>query len=683
MVKLRFIILSLFLSSINVFSVFTNVKLDSIRIFESELLRKLKNTQSFHEKYTIYRELSNLYYSEKKEIDYLIEIINLAYQNKDVKVVFKSYEEICRNYYNRGNIDSLKFWVDYTSPLLLDYRYYNIYFENLNYLSHLYVNKGKLKDALSAVTELQINAFELNNIKGEIMSYELLGIINSKTGNSEEAIDNYINAYNLNLKHIDNDMIKLNILSRLIIEYIEVSNYSFARSYTDEYERILTKCISLENKPHYFERELLLLHSFYIEIFVGMGDIETASRYIKLSNELNNVDDVFVSNYFQHASALYYKSTGDYSVAMNVIGDLEYNKSNRKNIILKGDILREKGDYKSASFYYKNAYESLLAEFKSDMARDFNELKINSDIDRLISKNNTLKLQEQEARSNSFLILSIFMCITMVVFLLFYLREKILKNQLLISEYNLQLDKKSLIKTKQELEIACQKAEESNILKSTFLANMSHEIRTPLNSIVGFSEMLGESDYNPEMMKEFASIIKTNSDSLLKLVNDIFDISKMDSGSLSLEFTMYDINIAAYNALNVIEEQVENGVTLTFNMPKEPVIVNTDSARVQQILINILSNSCKFTKQGNIDLTVTKDDYWVHFIITDTGCGVPENMQLKIFERFHKVNEYTQGTGLGLSICKILSDMLGGKLELDKNYNEGARFIFSHPICAK
>ena len=146
---------------------------------------------------------------------------------------------------------------------------------------------------------------------------------------------------------------------------------------------------------------------------------------------------------------------------------------------------------------------------------------------------------------------------------------------------------------------------------------------------------------------------------------------------------MYDINIAAYNALNVIEEQVENGVTLTFNMPKEPVIVNTDSARVQQILINILSNSCKFTKQGNIDLTVTKDDYWVHFIITDTGCGVPENMQLKIFERFHKVNEYTQGTGLGLSICKILSDMLGGKLELDKNYNEGARFIFSHPICAK
>ena len=244
-----------------------------------------------------------------------------------------------------------------------------------------------------------------------------------------------------------------------------------------------------------------------------------------------------------------------------------------------------------------------------------------------------------------------------------------------------------LQKQSRELEEARDKAEESNKMKSAFLANMSHEIRTPLNAIVGFSELLTtqHDTLSDEERAQFKDIINQNSDQLLKLINDVLDLSRIESGKIEMELAMCNVTKLCNTVLESVKVTCRKPIDFVFNCYIDNVSFMTDEVRLRQVLINLLTNSVKFSEKGTISINLIIDAKVniAKFSVTDQGCGIKKENADKVFERFVKLNQFKQGTGLGLQICRQIIERLGGKIWLDSNYTEGARFTFIHPTDLK
>lgn len=254
------------------------------------------------------------------------------------------------------------------------------------------------------------------------------------------------------------------------------------------------------------------------------------------------------------------------------------------------------------------------------------------------------------------------------VSLYFYYHTKKLKDELEVSEGALREAK--------------DRAEESSRLKSAFLANMSHEIRTPLNAIVGFSDVLSAGGASEEEQRGSFEIIRTNSDLLLRLINDILDVSRLEADRVILSLESCNVVQICQQVVASVAQARRSTNQFLFECEREVVEMRTDVQRLQQVVINLLSNADKFTKEGTITLKLEPDTAGnvAVFSVTDTGCGIPLDKQKRVFERFEKLNEYVQGTGLGLSICKLTVEKWGGEIWIDPAYTNGARFMFTHPM---
>ena len=254
------------------------------------------------------------------------------------------------------------------------------------------------------------------------------------------------------------------------------------------------------------------------------------------------------------------------------------------------------------------------------------------------------------------------------VSLYFYYHTKKLKDELQESE--------------SALRDAKDRAEESSRLKSAFLANMSHEIRTPLNAIVGFSDVLASGGSSEDEQQGYVDIIKTNSDLLLRLINDILDVSRLEADRVTFTFEECDVVPLCQRVLASVSQARKSENEFIFECARESMDMRTDTQRLQQVIINLLSNADKFTRNGKITLGLKVDEKQreVLFSVSDTGTGIPLEKQKLVFERFEKLNEYVQGTGLGLSICKLTVEKWGGEIWVDPGYTDGARFVFTHPL---
>lgn len=221
-------------------------------------------------------------------------------------------------------------------------------------------------------------------------------------------------------------------------------------------------------------------------------------------------------------------------------------------------------------------------------------------------------------------------------------------------------------------------AEEANRLKTAFLANISHEIRTPLNAIVGFSQLLTEA---PEDSAEFLPIINENTKLLLKLISDILDISRIESGDMHMEINQIDLNDLLGNARSMYACQLSEDVTIQTELPAQTFILQTDKSCLMQILHNLLGNAVKFTREGSILIGYSLDkNQYLRFFVRDTGIGVEPKYHAYIFERFNKVDSFVQGAGLGLAICEMIVKILGGRIGVTSELGKGSEFWFTVPV---
>ena len=237
-------------------------------------------------------------------------------------------------------------------------------------------------------------------------------------------------------------------------------------------------------------------------------------------------------------------------------------------------------------------------------------------------------------------------------------------------------------KMEMELTTARDRAEESNRLKSAFLANMSHEIRTPLNAIVGFSEMICQSQEEEEK-QEFMKIISSNNILLLQLIDDILDLSKIEAGTMEFTLAPTDINELMDGICRQMQEKNPSpDVQIMFTEKAEQCILNTDRVRLSQVIINFTNNAMKFTPKGSIQMgyRIEEEKDEIYFYVKDTGIGIPADKTDKVFERFVKLNSFIKGTGLGLAICRIIVERLGGVIGVDSKEGEGSCFWFRIPI---
>lgn len=230
-----------------------------------------------------------------------------------------------------------------------------------------------------------------------------------------------------------------------------------------------------------------------------------------------------------------------------------------------------------------------------------------------------------------------------------------------------------------ELIEAKQKAEEADRMKSLFLANMSHEIRTPLNAIVGFSELIASTEEKAEK-QEYMEIIRKNTHLLLQLINDVLDLSRIESGKTELYPEPMEVSEWMEEMRKMYTGKTTEGVAFEVLVPDQDIWITTDRNRLSQIIFNLLSNAIKNTRQGSIVLGMQLAGDRIEIFVRDTGCGISPEGLTRIFDRFEKLNDFAQGTGLGLPICQALAECLGGHISVESEVSAGSTFTLVLPL---
>lgn len=479
-----------------------------------------------------------------------------------------------------------------------------------------------------------------------------------------------------------------------IFENANVFRYNISCQYSDA-AKIYIDLGEAEKAPELLKKALKTSKStyhevtaklVYVSLYLAQGDTAAARKALEECRQMYMGEPSMKRHihYLYDVEIDYNWRVGNYNKALSVLDERETELRKKNNLTTlmalrktKADILWDMNRKEEAAGLYR---DFLLEQKKekerneeittSEFATMLNLQQLNAEKVRL--EKISQKKQLQNTRTILFSVLGL-LCIVVI----FLWQQRKLNAKLHRAKNKLDEQNRTLIKAEEELRKAKEVAEQSNWLKTMFIQNMSHEIRTPLNSIVGFSGVLVDMLDEKEDIGQYVALIESNSKLLLKLVGDILDISILDS-EVEIKHNAVDVNACCQASIDAAGASFDPGVKLIFESACDELIINSNYSYIVQVLDNLLGNASKFTHEGSVTLAyeVKKEENQLIFTVTDTGIGIPVEEQERVFERFVKLDNFSQGAGLGLSICRIVAERLGGYLRIDKGYTQGTRVIF-------
>ena len=575
------------------------------------------------------------------------------------EVISTFHNSLGFDYLTREECDSLN--ADGLLSQLDESQRYYTYFELERILIKSSLFRGEIRMAIAQSDQMYSKARALTYPFGNALALNAMGEVYSYTGRLREAGAAYEESLRL-LDGMDGEDVHIRMLLVELIDYnLRIRNVNGASRYLAR--------LNLYPEDRLSPLELAMRHISNASCQLFKGDLKAASHCLVQIGQLETQLIPEIRQYLLIIDARYLVATGEHEAALAAYNDFlqtEYARINhniyKEALLEKADLLVKMGNKEEAYGQYGKVFSYIKTSFEKNYPKEIDRLCTRFQADQLAYQN-----ERDRIVSMRFYLAGIIVSVLFLIFLLVLGWKKIFR----------------LKHSQMRQEAMKEKAVQAIQRKNMFLSNMSHEVRTPLNAIVGFSAVLTDEDesFDDESRREFSEIIKVNSFQLLKLINDILDFSDFENDNITF-------NIRTHDAVKLCNEVVETvmvsrklEVEMRFDTDLSVLMLDTDDARLRQVLINLLVNAAKFTEQGSIVLELKMADAdTALFSVTDTGCGIPPEKQHLIFERFEKLNDFVQGSGLGLSICQLIVKYMNGKLWVDSGYTRGARFCFTHPL---
>lgn len=575
------------------------------------------------------------------------------------EVISTFHNSLGFDYLTREECDSLN--ADGLLSQLDESQRYYTYFELERILIKSSLFRGEIRMAIAQSDQMYSKARALAYPFGNALALNAMGEVYSYTGRLREAGAAYEESLRL-LDGMDGEDVHIRMLLVELIDYnLRIRNVNGASCYLAR--------LNLYPEDRLSPLELVMRHISNASCQLFKGDLKAASHCLVQIGQLEAQLIPEIRQYLLIIDARYLVATGAHEAALTAYNDFlqtEYARINhniyKEALLEKADLLVKMGNKEEAYGQYGKVFSYIKTSFEKNYPKEIDRLCTRFQADQLAYQN-----ERDRIVSMRFYLAGIIVSVLFLIFLLVLGWKKIFR----------------LKRSQMRQEAMKEKAVQAIQRKNMFLSNMSHEVRTPLNAIVGFSAVLTDEDesFDDESRREFSEIIKVNSFQLLKLINDILDFSDFENDNITF-------NIRTHDAVKLCNEVVETvmasrklEVEIRFDTDLSVLMLDTDDARLRQVLINLLVNAAKFTEQGSIVLELKMADAGTAlFSVTDTGCGIPPEKQHLIFERFEKLNDFVQGSGLGLSICQLIVKYMNGKLWVDSGYTRGARFCFTHPL---
>lgn len=575
------------------------------------------------------------------------------------EVISTFHNSLGFDYLTREECDSLN--ADGLLSQLDESQRYYTYFELERILIKSSLFRGEIRMAIAQSDQMYSKARALTYPFGNALALNAMGEVYSYTGRLREAGAAYEESLRL-LDGMDGEDVHIRMLLVELIDYnLRIRNVNGASRYLAR--------LNFYPEDRLSPLELAMRHISNASCQLFKGDLKAASHCLVQIGQLETQLIPEIRQYLLIIDARYLVATGEHEAALTAYNDFlqtEYARINhniyKEALLEKADLLVKMGNKEEAYGQYDKVFSYIKTSFEKNYPKEIDRLCTRFQADQLAYQN-----ERDRIVSMRFYLAGIIVSVLFLIFLLVLGWKKIFR----------------LKHSQMRQEAMKEKAVQAIQRKNMFLSNMSHEVRTPLNAIVGFSAVLTDEDesFDDESRREFSEIIKVNSFQLLKLINDILDFSDFENDNITF-------NIRTHDAVKLCNEVVETvmvsrklEVEMRFDTDLSVLMLDTDDARLRQVLINLLVNAAKFTEQGSIVLELKMADAdTALFSVTDTGCGIPPEKQHLIFERFEKLNDFVQGSGLGLSICQLIVKYMNGKLWVDSGYTRGARFCFTHPL---